>query len=478
MTTRSKPQHLANDWRVPGDPLPPLPVGEILNARVRAPQFPLKDRRTLFSDTEIALARANVALYESARKTAGEIMLAARYWLEWDDAALRELITSAEVPRAFDCTPAGCPKCGKKIFEAAKSTYPWRIDPKLPFKVQCPVCESIFPSNDYGRFYRSGFKDRRDFDGPYVDDGRGWVAPDGERYWFVAHANHWTWYWHPQADNPALIRGCEALGRAYLLTGDNRYAHKAAVILHRVAEVYPNMDHATQSRYGEILARTQNERYSGKVVNAIWESYVSAQFAETYDAVWETIDGDSALHALLGKDGREIRAFIEANLLEEIIDAYYEVKTRGNYGMHQRSLLQAALVRQHANNARYIADVVDKPDGAIFLGLRYALQSSVWRDGHPYEVGDYNFTWVQNLTSIIGLLAKLGIDLAGLPRFRRLFDAPLATICTGRLTPAIGDSQNVYAALVGRDGGVFQQALRVYGDPRYSRPSLLCCILR
>ncbi len=461
--------HLNADWSPPGEPLPPLPVGVILPPRLRVPQFPLKDRRTLFSDEEIARARENVARYPSARKLADEIVRAAAYWVAWEDADLRNLIATAEVPRAFDCSPAGCPKCGKKIFEAAKSTYPWRIDPRRPFKVECPVCASVFPSNDYGRFYRSGFQDRSDFDGPYVDDGRGWVAPDGERYWFVAHANHWTWYWHPQADNPTLLRGCEALGRAYLLTGDRRYAHKAAVILHRIAEVYPNMDHAPQSRMGEFMARTFGEIYPGKVVNAIWESYMSAQFAETYDAIWETIDSDAALHAFLGRTGPEIRACIEANLLEEVIDCYYAVKTRGNYGMHQRSLLQTALVRQHADHARHLAAVVDKPDGAIFLGLRYALHGQVWRDGQPYEVGDYNFAWVSNLILVAGLLAKLGVDVTGLPRLSRLLNAPLDSLCIGRLTPAIGDSQTVYANPVGVDAGLYQQALRTYGDARYAR---------
>ncbi len=461
--------HLNSDWSPPGEPLPPLPVGVILPPQIRAPRYPLKDRRTLFSDAEIARARENIGRYPSARKLADEIVQAAAYWVEWSDADLRKLIATAEVPRAFDCSPAGCPKCGKKIFEVAKSTYPWRLDPRRPFKVACPVCASVFPSNDYGRFYRSGFQDRSDFDGPYVDDGRGWVAPDGERYWFVAHANHWTWYWHPQADNPTLLRGCEALGRAYLLTGDRRYAHKAAVILHRIAEVYPNMDHAPQSRMGEFLARRSGEIYPGKVVNAIWESYMSAQFAETYDAIWETIDEDKALQALTDRTGPELRGFIEANLLEEIIDAYYAVKTRGNYGMHQRSLLQTVLVRQHADHARHLAAVVDKPDGAIFLGLRYALHGQVWRDGHPYEVGDYNFAWVSNLILVAGLLAKLGVDVTGLPRLRRLLNAPLDSLCIGRLTPAIGDSQTVYANPVGGDAGLYQQALRTYAEPRYAR---------
>jgi hypothetical protein len=459
----------ANDWFAPGPLKTPLKVGEILPPRVRSPQFPLKDARTLFTDAEIGQARDNIARYPSARKLADEIIASAAYWLAWDDAALRDLIATAEVPRAFDCCPAGCPKCGKKIFEVAKSTYPWIIDPRVPFKVKCPVCASVFPSNDYGRFYRSGFKDRSDFNGPYVDDGRGWVGPDGERYWFVAHANHWTWFWHPQSDHHSIIRACEALGRAYLLTGDSRYAHKAAVILHRVAEVYPNMDHETQSRYGEIYAVTDGQRYTGKVVNAIWESYLSAQFAETYDIVWATFDADKALQAFVGKSGREIRAFVEANLIEEGIDAYYETKTRGNYGMHQRSLLTLAVTRQHGDNARYLADVVDKADGAIFLGLRHALATLIWRDGQPFEVGDYNLTWVQNLTAVTELLRKLGRDVTGEPRLRRLLDAPIDSIIAGRFTPAIGDSQNVHGSVVGKDAGLYQQAYRTYGDPRYAR---------
>ena len=66
---------------------------------------------------------------------------------------------------------------------------------------------------------------------------------------------------------------------AYLLTGDVRYAHKAAVILHRVAEVYPNMDHETQSRYGEIYAVTDHQRYTGKVVNQPVELLLDADGA-------------------------------------------------------------------------------------------------------------------------------------------------------------------------------------------------------
>lgn len=458
-----------DDWTAPGPVHPALKVGIVLPPRVRAPQFPLKDARTLFSAAEIARARANVAAYPTAKKLADEIVAAADYWVTWDDAALRDLIATAEVPRDAEVCPAGCPVHGKKIFEGTSKFYPWVVDPKKPFQVQCPIGGEVYPSNDYGRFYRSGFKDRSDFTEPYVDDGRGWLAPDGQRYWFVAYAAHWVWTEHESSPHPNVRTGLAALGRAYLLTGDARYAHKAAVLLHRAAEVYPNMDYESQSRYGQLMAERDGSRYSGKALNAIWETYLGAQFAETYDAIWETIDGDAALQRFTGKEGRAIRAFIEANLLEDSIDAIYERRSRGNYGMHQRALLLLAIVRQHADTPRYLADLLDRPEGSSYLGLRPALYSLVWRDGQPYESPGYNLLWVQNLTAVIELLPKLGVDVTSLPRLRRLYDAPLAAIAIGRHTPAIGDTTGIFGGVVGEDAAVYQQALRAYGDLRYAQ---------
>ena len=88
-----------DDWAAPGAPRPALKVGDILPPRVRTPQFPLKDQRTLFTDAEIALLRANVARYPAAKKVAETILADAAYWVEWTDEALRDIIPTAEVPR-------------------------------------------------------------------------------------------------------------------------------------------------------------------------------------------------------------------------------------------------------------------------------------------------------------------------------------------------------------------------------------------
>ncbi|MEO6876615.1 MAG: heparinase II/III family protein [Opitutaceae bacterium] len=457
-----------DDWAASGPGTPTLPVGVILPPKIHRPQFPAKDARTLFTAAEIQQARANVATFPAARAVADKIIQEANYWAEWTDEALRNVVPGAEVPRAFECCPEGCPIHGKKIFEATGTFYPWIVDPQHPFQVKCPIGGETYPSNDYGKFYRSGFEDRTDFHGPYVDDGRGWVGPNGARYWFVAAANHWLWMEHTSAPHASVKGGLAALGRAYLLTGEAKYAHKAAVLLTRIAEVYPNMDHESQSRYGQLLAEKDGSRYTGKIVNAIWETYLVAQFAETYDAVWETIPGDTALQKLFGQTARQICSQIEGGILEEGIDAYFEKKSRGNYGMHQRSLLMLAIVRQHADNPRYLASVLDQRTGAVYLGLSTALNTLVWRDGQPDESPGYNEHWVQNISAMVELLPKLGVDSSTLPRLRRLYDAPLASIAIGRHTPAIGDTTGIYGGVVGGDASVYQQAYRLYGDVRYA----------
>jgi len=77
-----------------------------------------------------------------------------------------------------------------------------------------------------------------------VDDGAGWFDPahDNHRYLFVAY---YVWqYWNN------LIGGVGILSNAYLYTGDQRYAHKALIMLDRIADVYPDYDWTAYSKLG------------------------------------------------------------------------------------------------------------------------------------------------------------------------------------------------------------------------------------
>ena len=428
----------------------------------RQPQFPLKTARMLLTNAQIEQAKRNIETYPAAKAVASGIIRAASAWADWPDQALRDLLPSADVPRAFNVSTKGCPVCGDKIYEG-RGFYPWIVDPKKPFKIECPVCGGIFPDNDFAAYYRSGFEDKSALKGKYSDDGWGWVGPDGERYWLVGYANHWMWENH-------IIPALGDLSRAYVLTGDRRFAHQAAVMLDRIAEVYPAMDYHNQSRYGQ-LQEARGHHYGGKIVNSIWETGVLRTMAEAYDNVWETINDDAALQALTGRTGEQIRAHIEANILEEGVDAYFAEEVRGNFGMHQRALVFTALARQHGATDEWLDGLFTRADaGRSHIGLNYALYNLVYRDGPPYETAPgYNFSWVRNLTDIAEALKLAGRDLYASPKMHWLYDGVLDIVNCGQFTSAVGDSGNVWGGKVGEDAVVYQAAYRAYRDPRYLR---------
>lgn len=431
-------------------------LAELLPPKLREPQFPLKTQRMLRTDADIAIARENMAKYPTAQAIADKITSRADAWLAWEDDALRALITSADVPRAFNVGTSGCPQCGQQIYEKG-GTYPWIIDPKLPFKVKCPVDGSVYPSNDYAAYYADGLRDQSLLTGDYADDGRGWLGPDGQRNWFVAYANHWTWRNHVE---PAL----HYLSRAYLLTGDERYARKAILLLDRIAEVYPNMDYHPQSRYGG-LQEANGVRYEGKILNHIWETGTLTGFAEAYDYVWDAITDDS----VPGKTSEAVRANIEANLLEEGIDAYFSGKIRGNFGMHQKALVYAGLVRQFGKQEEWFDGLLNEGQSIDSMtGLNYALYNLVYRDGPPYETSPgYNFSWVVNITTVAEALKRAGYDVYKLPKMRALYDGVLDIVNAGEFTPALGDSGSYTGGRIGNSPFVYQSAWRAYGDSRY-----------
>lgn len=425
----------------------------------RAILYPLKDKKMIYPDSLVDIAINNIAQYSSARAVRDRILKRADYWLDFTDEELSRLITSAAVPRAFDLSTTGCPVHGDSIFQI-RGAYPWIIDPKHPLQVKCPVGGETYPSNNFVTYYSSGFKDKVEWDTEYVDDGWGWVSPSGERYWFVAHANQWLW-------NRQILPGISVLSQAYILTGDQQYASKAINMLYRVASAYPSMDYENQSRYG-LMMRQQGKRYPGKILNRIWETNTIINLAEAYDMVWDQIDRELMLQQRLGKSGEDIRAFIEANLLEEGLEAIEEQKILGNFGMHQNAFVTLHLSRQHAGTDEAMHQLLNEPSSSIATtGLRYALYNQVMRDGMPYESPQYNTIWISHLTKIAEKLSKMNIDLFSESRLKRLIDTPLKMVATELYTPDLGDGGSVLGGVIGKNPDIYHIAYNHYGEDKY-----------
>lgn len=372
------------------------------------------------------------------------------------DQRLHDLLPDYRVPRAFDVSALGCPVHGATIYR--HGTYPWKLDREHPFTITCPEGGEHYPSNDFEAYYRSGMKDPQLLTGPYSDSGRGWVAPDGQRYWLVAYACHWNWMknWIP-----AVV----TLSEAYILTGNPLYAHKAIVLLDRIAEVYPGMEHSKQSRYGELM----KGKYYGKIVNAIWETGVLERLAIAYDRVFPALTGGDAV-SLPWRSAAEIRAHIEANLLEEGIDGVEKRWVSGNYGLHQNALIHTALVRQNGPTQELLRGVFEQTGKDLrYEGLNYALYNLVYKDGMPYESSpNYDAMWLESFVNMARPLSQAGFDLIEHPKMKRMFDAPLNLVCAGRFTPAIGDSGSIDSAWIVPNREVYEAAYRRYREPRYA----------
>lgn len=409
----------------------------------------------LFTPEQILRARHRLAHEEPARQAVQDILQMAQQWAQFSDDYLRETIPPPQVPRAFNISFSGCPVCGRETFKYGN--YGFETPLERPWKVICPNCKSEFPSNDFGAFLRSGMKDRSLLTGDYPDDGWGWKKPGEEKkYWFVAYYCHWHWMRH-------IIPAVHNLARAYLLTGDRRYAHKALVMLCRIADYYPDMDHNKQSRYATEFAPA----YTGKIVNAIWETGVATNLAEAVDFVWDAIDEDAELQRSLGKDADAIRQYLYRNLLMEFVKAIKEYRISGNYGMHQKTLLTTAIVSQDPELLKWSIDYLLHNTGDRYTheGLQFALANLFFREGMGHESAPgYHFLWNQEVARICDYLLRAGVNLFEHPIVRRLFYYPFEMSAAKGFTPTIGDSGSVETSRIDLPAWMAEIAYRQYGD--------------
>jgi len=196
--------------------------------------------------------------------------------------------------------------------------YSWRIDALAErWKLACPNCGEKFPKNDFESYYLSGLdrhgifdpdladktllynSEHPDEDDPHhhfgVDDGEGYA--EGDRRWrFIGYyliRGQWK---------QLVLGGLSALAQAFLLTGQRVYAHKAGVLLDRVADLYPLFDYKTQALVYE--RRLGSEGYVSVWHDACEETRL---LAFVYDAVFEGIRSDSQLVEFLSRQAEEHR---------------------------------------------------------------------------------------------------------------------------------------------------------------------------
>ncbi|HPD30993.1 MAG TPA: heparinase II/III family protein [Phycisphaerae bacterium] len=423
---------------------------------LRQPRWPLKTSRSLYTDEQIAQLRRLAATDPVIMGMRSSTKTHADKWIGYTNEQLRELLPDSRVCRDWDVSAKGCPVHGTAIYQYG--TYPWRLHPTNRFKVICPVGGESYPSNDFDAYYRSGMTDTSLLAGKYVDSGRGYVAPDGEKYWFVAYAchSHWANDWLPAVT---------WLAQAYALTGQRVYAEKAIVMLDRIAEVYPAMDYDKQSRYGEMSSAT----YPGKILNRGWEMQTLRDLVLAYELVFDALIDPGSV-SLPWRSAANIRANIEANLLEEAVDVLDGWQDGNSIGIRQNTLVHTMLVRQHGPTASLLDQLLSSPGGAAQQqGINYALHNLVYKDGMPHEGSPYYcFVWVRELTELGLPLLRANIDLFAHPKMQRMLDTPLEMICIGQFTPAVGDAGTINDGWIGPITPTYHAAYQQLGRPQYA----------
>lgn len=460
----------------------------------------VKVSRTYYTQEKLRNMEENIRKAEWAAQEKQYAVDTAEEYIAFGVDNLLFYVTQQNLPRSYSVNEMkGCPVCGKEIDKFGN--YPYLADPlEKPFKLTCPNCKSVFPSNDFASYYKSGLDEYGIFhydkadtmflvnelypDKPSdwcVDNGYGWVDPQGlknktyqtvydkekgriwkettvgdNRFTFIAYFNHWfVWtcdfmYSKPKGFVTAAI--C-AFRDAFLYTGDKRYADAGTVLLNRVADLYPDFDAC-------IYKWEDNFRHSGgawgKIIGSIWEGNIVNNLAKAYDAFFPAIDCQTVREicskSIYSKNPMapvtpdDIKMNIENNLLRQIMPEVKNHRIRGNVGMHQGSIALAALVLQNSEYFEESMDCILKTTDKQAWGtgnILRILTDDVDHDGCGNETSiGYNGIWLNGIHSIAEILKGTSMDLYDHPKFLKMFQLDIPYVICDQFTINVGDAGN------------------------------------
>jgi len=264
-----------------------------------------KTSSVFYPASMIEKARNNANKYQWAQEIRDEIVKNAQPFLKYSDDELWDMMFGNTLKRSWMVWSNGhCPSCGKDV-----PMYTWKIDAlNLPWKVKCPFCGDIFPKNDFYEYYLSGIDKKGVFDPAKadrkllynkehpalsdslrffgVDDGGGYY--DGkDRWWFIGtYLIYGQW-------KQLVQGGVKKLASAYVVTGDPIYAHKAAILIDRTADLYPTFD------FGREGVMYEGKAFLGCV--STWHDACeeTRELALAYDQIFDAIKNDKELVSFL-----------------------------------------------------------------------------------------------------------------------------------------------------------------------------------
>ena len=444
-----------------------------------------KTRASYYTEERRRIARENYDTYEWAKRSVDTTVsvaekLVGREEEFWNMVTTQELPRNIRVGYRYDPNHHICRYCGVDIVSMMGSNYAFTYNAETtPWKIQCPACARYFPSNDFESFYKTGIDENGNWsyelakkngqkyltNDLYPEKGTGWGVDDGygyrtgktfntgvsqygsweETHTYVSYYNHWAlWY------NGYIVNAMNNSALAYVYTGDPKYGRVAAVLVDRIADIYPEMDTGTYDpKYWN------NGWYGGKILGGIWETGIAATIARSYDAVFDLYDDPEVISFLSEKatqykmtngkkNGNEIRQNIDDNFLREAIAAHYDKRIYGNFGFHQQSAAYLAVVLDTLPETSQLLDWMLDGAGAV----NSTVLANVSRDGAGNESSPtYNFGWASSMRGIMDALEGYDkytkADLYNNPKIIKMFKMNFPMTLLRKTTAQIGDSTGV-----------------------------------
>ena len=434
-----------------------------------------KTCRTRFTDENLANLRKNIANYAWAKEKADAILKKADFYLSLGPDRLATLVTSHELLRSTNVNAdIGCPICGKKMLSTAKE---WIFDHvNRPWKLKCPSCGNLFPSNDFESYYKSGLDRNGQFSYALadkshlvntlypdqapdwcVDDGHGWVLdpkdPEHCSFMFIPFyilQGLWTHRNQPYQQNIMML-ALENLTMAYLITGDRKYGNPAAMLLNKISTVYPKMD-AMDCPWEKGYRLSHGLSGKGRVLGSIWDVLLMERLTDWYDMLFDCFDGElSAWLAenpirYIGNTAPTPEEMIENadKLLLLIFPDYKAAILNCNPGPPQALLLKSAVVLNRQDlfdqYAEHIFKHIETGANSRRMDLDTLMCGNVDRDGFADEVAvGYNAMWTSGFMEVAELLRGHKYDLFSHVKFRKMGNMIHQYVCADDFSLFIGD---------------------------------------
>ena len=297
--------------------------------------------------------------------------------MEMDEAALRDL-----VPLQSGLHYVDCPNCNQGRQE---NQLIWSID--SPNEVFCQFCRHRFPSEKYPMKEKvtvvSPLGNTVDF--PYWSDEKGY------RHFFQSKRDDEV--------RKYLAEQAKDLSALYVATDDKKYARRAAIILDRFAELFPNWcfhyDYPFQQKEiyeGKVTA----DRFRSGFRTARWNWWAYSDIPTPLIQAYDRIRDSEVLVELSKERGVDVASRIERDLIRNACD---QVIANNDQLTNMsptawRSLIQAGKV---INEPYYVHEPVRRLRQFIEKGFFY---DGMWSEGSP----DYGSQSLGGLSQVLQLL--------------------------------------------------------------------------